>query len=87
VPVIGNVTATPESAPERLRARLVEQVTARVRWRESLLAMAALGVDVVVELGAGRVLSGLCKRTLPGVATYALGTPAEIDDFVAGLAD
>jgi [acyl-carrier-protein] S-malonyltransferase len=87
VPVIGNVTATPESAPERLRARLVEQVTARVRWRESLLAMATLGVDVVVELGAGRVLSGLCKRTLPGVATYALGTPAEIDDFVAGLAD
>jgi [acyl-carrier-protein] S-malonyltransferase len=86
LPVISNVTATPESAPETLRARLVEQVTARVRWRESLLAMAALGVDAVVELGAGRVLSGLAKRTLPGVATYALGAPAEIDALVAELA-
>jgi [acyl-carrier-protein] S-malonyltransferase len=81
VPVISNVTAAPESAPETLRARLVEQVTARVRWRESLLAMAGLGVDAVVELGAGRVLSGLAKRTLPSVATHALGAPAEIDAF------
>jgi [acyl-carrier-protein] S-malonyltransferase len=86
VPVISNVTAAPESAPETLRARLVEQVTARVRWRESLLAMAGLGVDATIELGAGRVLSGLSKRTVPGVATYALGAPADIDEFIAGLA-
>jgi len=86
VPVVCNVTAAPESAPEALRARLVEQVTARVRWRQSLLAMAALGVEATVELGAGRVLSGLTKRTLPGVATHALGTPEEIDAFVAALA-
>lgn len=86
VPVISNVTAAPESAPEALRARLIEQVTARVRWRESLLAMAGLGADAVVELGAGRVLSGLSKRTLPGVATHALGAPAEIDAFIAELA-
>ena len=86
VPVISNVTAAPESAPETLRARLVEQVTARVRWRESLLAMAGLGVDAVVELGAGRVLSGLSKRTLPGVASHALGAPAEIDAFIVELA-
>jgi len=85
MPVVTNVTARPESAPEVLRARLVEQVIARVRWRESLLAMAELGVDAVVELGAGRVLSGLVKRTLPGVATVALGTPDEIDAFVATL--
>ena len=65
VPVISNVTAAPESAPESLRVRLVEQVTARVRWRESLLAMAGLGIDATVELGAGRVLSGLSKRTVP----------------------
>jgi [acyl-carrier-protein] S-malonyltransferase len=77
------VAARPESAPEVLRARLVEQVTARVRWRESLLAMAELGIAAIVELGAGRVLSGLAKRTLPGVAAVALGTPDEIDAFVA----
>ena len=86
VPVVTNVTAGPESAPEVLRARLVEQVTARVRWRESLLAMAELGVEAIVELGAGRVLSGLAKRTVPGVATAALGTPGEIDAYIATLA-
>jgi [acyl-carrier-protein] S-malonyltransferase len=85
VPVVTNVTARPETAPEVLRARLVEQVIARVRWRESLLAMAELGVETIVELGAGRVLSGLVKRTLAGVATVALGTPDEIDAFVATL--
>ena len=86
VPVISNVTAAPESAPESLRVRLVEQVTARVRWRESLLAMAGLGIDATVELGVGRVLSGLSKRTLPGAATHALGAPADIDAFIAELA-
>jgi [acyl-carrier-protein] S-malonyltransferase len=85
VPVVTNVTARPETAPEVLRARLVEQVIARVRWRESLLAMAELGVETIIELGAGRVLSGLVKRTLAGVATVALGTPDEIDAFVATL--
>jgi [acyl-carrier-protein] S-malonyltransferase len=85
VPVVTNVTASPESAPEVLRARLVEQVTARVRWRESLIAMAELGVEAIIELGAGRVLSGLAKRTVPGVATVTLGTPDEIDAFVATL--
>jgi [acyl-carrier-protein] S-malonyltransferase len=86
VPVVTNVTARPESAPETLRARLIEQVVARVRWRESLLAMAELGIKATVELGAGRVLTGLIKRTLPEVATSALGTPDEIDAFVANLA-
>jgi [acyl-carrier-protein] S-malonyltransferase len=85
VPVVTNVTARPETAPEVLRARLVEQVTARVRWRESLLAMAEFGVETIVELGAGRVLSGLAKRTLPGLATIPLGTPSEIDAFIATL--
>ncbi|HZA67161.1 MAG TPA: ACP S-malonyltransferase [Geminicoccaceae bacterium] len=86
VPVITNVAAAPQSAPEVLRSSLVEQVTARVRWRESLLAMAGLGVDTVVELGAGRVLSGLTKRTLPALATVALGTPEEVDAFARTLA-
>ena len=86
MPLISNVTARAESAPEVLRARLVEQVVARVRWRESLLAMAELGIAAIVELGAGRVLSGLAKRAVPGTATVALGTPEEIDAFVATLA-
>jgi [acyl-carrier-protein] S-malonyltransferase len=83
VPVVTNVAAAPESAPEVLRAHLVAQVTARVRWRESMLAIGALGVDLVAEIGVGRVLSGLAKRIVPAAATVALGTPQEIADFAA----
>jgi [acyl-carrier-protein] S-malonyltransferase len=83
VPVVTNVTAAPERDPDRLRAGLIEQVTARVRWRESLLAIAALGADAAVELGAGRVLAGLCKRTVPALAASSLGTPEEIDAYLA----
>jgi [acyl-carrier-protein] S-malonyltransferase len=85
VPVVTNVAATPERHPAMLARRLVEQVTARVRWRESLEALAAHGIESTVELGSRRVLSGLVKRTLNGVATEALGTPEEIDAYVALL--
>jgi [acyl-carrier-protein] S-malonyltransferase len=83
VPLIANVTAAPESEPAALAELLIRQVTARVRWREVLLTMAARGVDTTVELGAGRVLSGLTKRTLPGVTASALGVPDEIDAYLA----
>jgi [acyl-carrier-protein] S-malonyltransferase len=85
VPVVTNVTAAPERDPASLQALLVRQVTARVRWRESLLALAEHGIGTTVELGARKVLSGLAKRTLEGVATEALGTPEEIDAYVATL--
>jgi len=85
VPVVANVTAAPESDPSRIPPLLVEQVTVRVRWRESLLAMISLGIDGTVELGAGRVLTGLSKRVLEGASSVALGTPEEIDAYVATL--
>jgi [acyl-carrier-protein] S-malonyltransferase len=85
VPLVANVSAAPETDPSRFAALLVDQVTARVRWREGLLTMGELGVDAIVEVGAGRVLSGLAKRTLPGTATVALGAPDEIGAFVATL--
>ncbi len=87
MPLITNVTAAAETDPAMLRARLIEQVTARVRWRESLLTMAGRGIDLTVELGAGRVLSGLTRRTLPEVGSQALGSPEDIDAYLAGLAD
>ena len=86
VPLITNVTAAAETDPAMLAARLIEQVTARVRWRESLLTMAGRGIDATVELGAGRVLSGLTKRTLPEVSSQALGSPEDIDAYLAGSA-
>jgi [acyl-carrier-protein] S-malonyltransferase len=75
----------PERDPTVLASHLVRQVTARVRWRESLLALAGHGIETIVELGSRRVLCGLAKRTLEGVATTALGTPEEIDAYVATL--
>jgi [acyl-carrier-protein] S-malonyltransferase len=85
VPVIANVTAVAEREPVTIGERLVSQVTARVRWRESLLTMAGHGLEATVELGAGRVLSGLTRRTVPDVATVALGTPQDIDTHLADL--
>lgn len=85
VPVVANVSAAPTRDPATIAAQLVAQVTARVRWREGLLALADLGVDATVEIGAGRVLSGLTRRTLPDAAIRSLGTPEEIDAYIADL--
>ncbi len=79
VPLIANVSAAKVTAPDRIRALLVEQVTATVRWRESVQAMAAIGIDSFVELGAGRVLSGLVKRILPDAGSRSAGSPDEIE--------
>jgi [acyl-carrier-protein] S-malonyltransferase len=83
LPVITNVGARPERDPDVLKQALIEQVTARVRWRESLLAMGALGVTDALELGAGRVLAGLVKRTSKDIRAISLGTPEEIDAYLA----
>jgi [acyl-carrier-protein] S-malonyltransferase len=79
VPVIANVTAAKAVEPDEIRRLLVQQVTATVRWRESLLAMTDMGVDCFVELGSGRVLSGLVKRVAPDAASHAASTPAEVE--------
>ncbi len=80
VPLIANVTAAKATDPAMIRELLVRQVTGTVRWRESVLAMLALGVDSFVELGAGKVLSGLVRRIAPAeTAINAAGTPAEIE--------
>ncbi len=80
VPLIANVTAAKATDPAMIRELLVRQVTGTVRWLESVLAMLALGVDSFVELGAGKVLSGLVRRIAPAeTAINAAGTPAEIE--------
>ncbi len=79
LPLIANVTAAKVTSPGQIRDLLVAQVTGTVRWRESVLAMTTLGVDSFIELGAGKVLSGLCKRIAPDAATRCAGTPDEIE--------
>jgi [acyl-carrier-protein] S-malonyltransferase len=79
VPLIANVSAAKETDPVRIRDLLVAQVTATVRWRECVQAMTALGVDSFIELGSGKVLSGLIRRIAPDAATAAAGNPAEVE--------
>jgi [acyl-carrier-protein] S-malonyltransferase len=78
VPLVGNVTAEASTDPDAIRARLVEQVTGRVRWRESVGFMAANGVTETWEIGAGKALSGMVKRIDRAVETRTVGTPAEV---------
>jgi len=82
VPVIANVTAAPIQTPEDIRARLVEQVTGMVRWRESVAFMAGEGATRFVELGAGKVLTGLVKRIVEGASAEAVGIPEDVARFV-----
>lgn len=86
VPLVANVSAKRESDPTRLRDLLVQQVTATVRWRECVAAMTAMGVDGFVELGAGKVLTGLIKRIAPDATGMAAGTPAEIEAVLKSIA-
>jgi [acyl-carrier-protein] S-malonyltransferase len=71
--------------PDEIVRLLVQQVTTTVRWRECVQTMLALGVDSFVELGAGKVLSGLVRRMAPDVAATSLATPAEIEQFLKTL--
>lgn len=87
VPVVGNVTARPESTATLIRDHLVDQVTGRVRWRESVLWMAANGVTEIWEIGAGKALSGMVKRIDRSIATRPVGTPDEVKAAASSLVD
>lgn len=78
VPVIANVIAGPVSDPARIRELLVQQVTGAVRWRESVLAMAASGVTEIWEVGAGKALSGMIRRIEKSIECKAVGTPEDV---------
>ena len=85
VPLIANVSAAKATDPTEIRELLVKQVTAMVRWRECVNAMVELGVDSFIELGAGKVLSGLIRRITPDAATASAATPAEVEAVLKRL--
>ncbi|MDB5504553.1 MAG: fabD [Tardiphaga sp.] len=78
VPLVSNVLASAISDPDEIRRRLVEQVTGTVRWRECVLFMASHGVTRFLEIGSGKVLSGLVKRIAEGAVGTAVGGPQDI---------
>ena len=86
VPVVSNVTARPVREASDVPALLVRQVTAMVRWRESVLHMAGEGVDTLIEVGAGRVLTGLARRIDRALGASAVGTVAEVDALLGRTA-
>jgi [acyl-carrier-protein] S-malonyltransferase len=85
-PLIANVTARPVHEPEEIRALLVQQVTGRVRWRESMLFMAEeRSVTRFAEAGAGKVLTGMAKRIAPDAESLALNEPQDLESFAKSL--
>lgn len=86
-PVVANVTARPVHDPEQIRRLLVEQVTGRVRWRESVQWMASSegGATRFAEAGAGKVLTGMVKRLAPDAEALALNAPADLEAFAKTL--
>jgi [acyl-carrier-protein] S-malonyltransferase len=82
VPLVANVTASAITTPAEIRRRLVEQVTAMVRWRESVEWMVGAGVTTIYEFGAGKVLSGLARRINRDLEAVPVGTPDDIESAV-----
>jgi [acyl-carrier-protein] S-malonyltransferase len=85
MPIVANVSAAKETDPARIADLLVRQVTATVRWRECVSAMVELGATSFIELGSGKVLSGLVKRIAPDCTTAAASNPAEIEALLKVL--
>ena len=85
VPVVANVVVQPVSDPDEIARRLVEQVTGRVRWRETVEWFGKNGVTTLYEVGSGKVLSGLARRIDRNIATANIGTPAEVEAALASL--
>ncbi len=85
VPLIANVIAGPVESPVEIRKLLVEQVTCMVRWRECVLTMKGAGVDTLIEIGAGKILSGLARRIDSELTGVPVGTPETIEEFLKDL--
>jgi [acyl-carrier-protein] S-malonyltransferase len=82
-PLVANVSASALQDPAAIRASLVAQVSGVVRWRESVLYMTQHGVANFIEIGAGKVLSGLIRRIAEGAASMSIGAPADVEAFKA----
>lgn len=85
IPLIANITACEVTEPELIKSNLVEQVAGRVRWTETIQYISEKDIDYTLEIGAGKVLSGLCKRIDRNIKSISLQTPKDIDSFLETL--
>ncbi len=86
VPVVANVVVEPLTDPDDIARRLVEQVTGRVRWRETVEWFGTHGVTTLYEVGSGKVLSGLARRINRDIATASITSPADVEAALSALA-
>ncbi|MEL0015720.1 MAG: ACP S-malonyltransferase, partial [Rhodospirillales bacterium] len=84
VPLVSNVTAKPVAEPDEIKRLLTQQVTATVRWRECVISMGEMGVEELVEIGCGKVLSGMVRRINPELSSSNVETPDDIEAFLKG---
>ena len=82
VPIIPNVNVSPETNPDKLRKNLIDQVTGTVRWRETMKFANKKGVKKVIELGSGKVLSGIAKRMIKNVVTISIENTEDFENFL-----
>ena len=82
VPIIPNVNVSPETYPDKLRKNLIDQVTGTVRWRETMKFADKQGVKKVIELGSGKVLSGIAKRMIKNVVTISIENTEDFKNFI-----
>ena len=82
VPIIPNVNVSPETNPDKLRKNLIDQVTGTVRWRETMKFADKQGVKNVIELGSGKVLSGIAKRMIKNVVTISIENTEDFKNFI-----
>ena len=80
--ILNNVTARPESDPDVIKKLLINQIYSTVRWRESLINMSNEGVKNFIELGPGKVLTGMVKRTIKGANCFSINSIADIKNFI-----
>ena len=83
--IVMNVSGKPVSDPKEIKSLLVEQVTAMVRWRESVEMMRDDGVDTMIEIGAGKILSGLTRRIDRNITSLNVETPADVEEILRTL--
>ncbi|WP_295617952.1 ACP S-malonyltransferase [Chamaesiphon sp. GL140_3_metabinner_50] len=84
IPVLSNVAPTPTTNGDELKERLNQQITGSVRWREISLQLPELGIQQAIEVGPGKVLGGLIKRTCEGISVVQIGTRSELESIVPG---
>ena len=81
IPIVSNTTALPESDTEILKKNLIDQVISTVRWRETMNLAYKLGAEKIIELGSGKVLTGIAKRMIQNIITFNIEKPSDFDQF------